>query len=198
MKGSQRGLKAAGKISGNTIHAINCDAHSDCRPLEGRHSGNAFSYAFHDGFLSKYAIVGLHEPYNSGHVIGKLDAGKHIHYTTYEDIYIRENTTFNQAVESAINFVSGNHTGLEIDLDSVQNIPSAKTSSGVSPAEARRYIHKVASTLNVAYLHIAEAAPVLSHIKTDLKTGKLISYLVGDYIKARNQFHQVQAYETTH
>jgi hypothetical protein len=43
----------------------------------------------------------------------------------------------------------------------------------------------------VKYFHLAEAAPVLSHIKTDLKTGKLMAYLITDYIKARNQFNQL-------
>jgi hypothetical protein len=47
----------------------------------------------------------------------------------------------------------------------------------------------VASKCNVVYFHIAEAAPVLSHIKTDLKTGKLIAYLITDYLKAREYWH---------
>ena len=59
---------------------------------------------------------------------------------------------------------------MELDLDAIQNIPSsAKTSSGISTIEARKYIHEVASACKVAYFHIAEAAPLLSHIKTDLK-----------------------------
>jgi formiminoglutamase len=37
--------------------AINFDAHSDFRILEGRHSGNGFSYAYEEGFLKKYFIL---------------------------------------------------------------------------------------------------------------------------------------------
>jgi formiminoglutamase len=46
------------------VNAINFDAHSD-RILEGRHSGNGFSYAYEEGFLKKYFIFGLHENYTS-------------------------------------------------------------------------------------------------------------------------------------
>jgi formiminoglutamase len=33
------------------VNAINFDAHSDFRILEGRHSGNGFSYAYEEAFL---------------------------------------------------------------------------------------------------------------------------------------------------
>jgi formiminoglutamase len=56
IKGTALGL-------GKPINAINFDAHSDFRIIEGRHSGNGFSYAFEEGFLSKYFIFGLHENY---------------------------------------------------------------------------------------------------------------------------------------
>jgi arginase family enzyme len=38
------------------VNAINFDAHSDFRILEGRHSGNGFSYAYEEGF-QKYFIL---------------------------------------------------------------------------------------------------------------------------------------------
>ncbi len=43
------------------INTINFDAHTDLRALEGRHSGNGFSYAIDEGFLNRYFIFGLHE-----------------------------------------------------------------------------------------------------------------------------------------
>jgi formiminoglutamase len=192
IKGTVEGLYNSGRISSKTINVINCDAHSDFRSVEGRHSGNAFSYAFKENLLDKYSIVGLHESYNTGSVMEQLLTEKErIHFSTFEEIYIKEELTFNQALTDAISFTSHNYTGLEIDLDAIQNIPSsAKTSSGLSTVEARKYIYKAALSTNIAYLHIAEAAPVLSHIKTDLKTGKLVSYLICDYIKARNEFHK--------
>jgi formiminoglutamase len=74
--------------------------------------------------------------------------------------------------------------GVEIDLDAITNVPSsAKTSSGISPVQARQYAYQCGNKLNTPYFHIAEGAPILSHIKADNKTGKLIAYLITDFIK---------------
>lgn len=186
IKGAALGLKAAGKIKNASIHCINCDAHSDFRPLEGRHSGNGFSYAFQEGFLSRYAIVGLHENYNSEAVLNQLKSEpKRIKFSFLEDISIREKKSFRQVVAEAIRFTSTDFYGLELDMDAIENIPSsAKTSSGISTNQARQYVSLGAQNKRVAYLHIAEAAPVLSHIKADNKTGKLIAYLLTDFMKS--------------
>lgn len=185
IKGAALGLQASGKIKQAKINCINSDAHTDFRSLEGRHSGNGFSYAYNEGFLKNYAVVGLHENYNSQAVLDELK--KHIHtinYTFFEDIFVHEEIGFKQAVMQAITFTDDTYCGIELDMDTVQNIPSsAKTSSGISANQARQYISWCAKNTNPAYLHIAEAAPVLSHIKTDNKTGKLIAYLVSDFIK---------------
>jgi formiminoglutamase len=168
-----------------SINCINSDAHTDFRAQEGRHSGNGFSYAFHEGFLKNYAVVGLHENYNPQIVLDELK--KHydrVQYSFFEDIFIREQFSFKNIVMKAIDFTNDTFCGIELDMDTVQNIPSsAKTSSGISANQARQYVSWCAANTNPAYLHIAEAAPVLSHIKTDNKTGKLIAYLVTDFVK---------------
>jgi formiminoglutamase len=190
LKGAAEGLKASGKINEAKINCINCDAHCDLRPLEGRHSGNGFSYAIADGFLDKYAMLGLHEMFNTGPVLEAIQKDPKMHASFFEDIFIRENVNFKQAVRDAVTFTSGNYCGLELDIDAIQNIPaSAKTSSGISTIQARQFVTEVAGNATLAYFHLAEAAPVLSHIKTDLKTGKLLAYLVTDYIKARNSWY---------
>jgi formiminoglutamase len=186
IKGTALGLKARGKIKAASINCINCDAHSDFRALEGRHSGNGFSYAFHDLFLEKYSIVGLHANYNSFSVLSELKKRqKKIHYSLLEDIIIHERITFKQAVKAAIAFSGTDFYGVELDMDAIENIPSsAKTSSGISANQARQYVSWAAQSKKAAYLHIAEAAPVLSHIKADNKTGKLIAYLLTDFMKS--------------
>jgi formiminoglutamase len=191
IKGAAYGLLNSGKIFNPSINVINCDAHSDFRPLEGRHSGNAFSYAYNENLLNKYSMLALHESYNTKLVLDEIENYKaRIHYTTFEEIFIRQSLSFEDAIKQSVAFTLDNYTGLEIDLDAIQNIPSsAKTSSGINTIEARRFIYKAATSCKIPYFHIAEAAPVLSHIKTDLKTGKLVSYLITDYIKARNSFH---------
>ena len=171
------------------INCLNLDAHADFRPMEGRHSGNGFRYAFEEGFMKKYYVIGLHENYNSENVWHTLKSyPEKIAFSTFEDLVLREVRTFKEEVQHAIAFVKNTFCGLEIDMDTVQNTPSsAKTSSGVSANNARQYLHWCATGLDIAYLHIAEAAPVLSHLKADNKTGKLLAYMISDFIKAFNQ-----------
>jgi len=185
LKGAAQGLVEAEKIKSPRINCINCDAHSDFRPLEGRHSGNSFSYAFNEYFLQKYAAVGLHENYISQSVLSQLQnhPGR-IDFISFEEIFLREKFSFQASVSRAIDFTKNTYCGIELDMDAVQNVPSsAKTPSGITANEARQFVSWTARNTLAAYLHIAEAAPVLSHIKTDNKTGKLIAYLVTDFIK---------------
>jgi formiminoglutamase len=188
IKGTAEALRKLKKDKTISMGVINCDAHTDFRKMEGRHSGNGFRFAFENNYLAKYSMLALHENYNSSTILQELEKNKTNFYISYfEDIFIRENISFKKAIEKAIEHCKKFYCGLELDMDSVQNIPtSAKTSSGISTIQARQYINMVASKANCSYLHIAEAAPVLSHIKADNKTGKLIAYLISDYIKARN------------
>lgn len=183
---------AYGNIKGSSlalnkkINVINCDPHLDFRPTEGRHSGNGFSYAFEENYLDQYSVFAMHEQYNSQHSIQQFKKNAdQLFFNTYESIFVREDLDFKTALNQSIGFVKTNVCGIELDLDSITNVPtSAKTSSGISPLQARQFVHQCASQLNCAYLHIAEGAPILSHIKADNKTGKLIAYLMSDFIKA--------------
>lgn len=187
IKAAAKALYETAKVKRAAINSINCDAHADFRPVEGRHSGNGFRYAFNEKFLDKYSIVGLHQGYNSANVLEELNNKSFFLYSTFEDVFVSETITFKDAVNSGIEFINENYCGIELDMDTIQNIPSsAKTSSGINTIQARQYVTWCAQKLKCCYLHIAEAAPVLSHIKTDNKTGKLIAYLITDYIKARN------------
>ena len=179
-------LKGCALALGKPVNAINCDPHLDFRPVEGRHSGNGFSYAFGDGYLGSYAVLGMHEQYNSLDTLLRFrDEPGRLFFHSFESIFIREEITFSKALSQCIGFVKAEACGIEIDLDSVTNVPSsARTSSGITALQARQYVHLCASQLKPLYLHVAEGAPVLSHIRADNKTGKLIAYIVTDFIKA--------------
>lgn len=178
-------IKGCSKAGAAAINVINCDPHSDFRPLEGRHSGNGFSYAWEESYLRRYSVFGLHEQYNTAQVLSDFTRqNAHLFYTTYEDIFIRESKTASDALRQNIGFVKDAACGVEIDLDAITNVPSsAKTSSGLSPVQARQYAYQCGRQLDALYFHIAEGAPVLSHIKADNKTGKLIAYLITDFMK---------------
>ena len=183
IKGAYLGLTQKNKRK--KINAINCDAHTDLRPVEGRHSGNGFTYALEKKYLNKYSVLGVHENYLTDRSMHLLKKNKtNISFISFEDIFVRGNLSFEKALKNSMNFVSNNPCGIELDLDCITNVPSsAKTSSGLSPTQARQYAYACGNNLNCAYFHIAEGAPVLAHLKADNKTGKLIGYLVTDFIK---------------
>ena len=111
-----------------------------------------------------------------------------INYITFEEIFIHERKNFIQAVAHATGFTEDSLTGIELDLDCVENVlSSAATPSGISALQARQYINFAATDAKVAYLHICEGATQLADGKKDDSTGKLISYLVSDFVKAHSQ-----------
>ena len=184
IKGTAKGLLQAGKIPLSQINCINLDAHTDYRPAEGRHSGNAFRYAEEDNYLQKYCVVGIHENYLPQNVWMDIVNNPFLDCITFEDIFIHEKRTFRQAVSHAIDFTDDNFSGIELDLDCIENVLSSACSpSGVSPVHARQYVNLCAAHARAAYLHICEGATRLSSGKTNDSTGKLIAYLVSDFIK---------------
>ncbi|HMU47518.1 MAG TPA: arginase family protein [Chitinophagaceae bacterium] len=186
IKGSAKGWHKAGVIPLAQINCINLDAHADYRAMEGRHSGNAFRYAEEDGYLQRYCILCLHENYIPQNVWIDIVNNPFIDVITHEDIFVHEKRTFLQAVAHATGFTEDTLTGIDIDLDCIQNaLSSAMTPVGILPRNARQYISFAATDSKPAYLHICEGATRLSDGRTDATNGKLISYLVSDFIKAR-------------
>lgn len=184
IKGAAKGWHKAGVLALAQINCINLDAHADYRAMEGRHSGNAFRYAEEDGYLQKYCIVGLHENYLPQNVWIDIVNNPFIDCITFEDIFVHEKRTFMQAVSHATGFTEDTLTGIDIDLDAIQNtLSSAMTPVGITPVHARQYISFAAADTKPAYLHICEGATRLSDGRTDATSGKLISYLVSDFIK---------------
>ena len=182
-------IKGSALAKGKPVNAINFDDHSDFRILEGRHSGNGFSYAFEEGFLKKYFIFGLHENYTSKSVLDIIKKIEdRVRYNTYDSINIRKEKEFNQEMEQALEFINDDFYGIEIDLDAIPNIPcSAMTLSGFSVEQLRQFISFFAKFRNATYLHICEGAPDLGEDKNNHLIGKLIGYLVTDFMKSNNQ-----------
>ncbi len=198
IKGSAKGLEIAERIPLPQINCINLDAHSDYRPSEGRHSGNGFRYAEEDGFLQKYCIVGLQENYLPQNVWMDIVNNPFIDCITFEDIFIHQKRNFRQAVSHAITFTDDNYTGIELDLDIVENVlSSAMTPSGISAVQARQYVNLCAAHTKVAYLHICEGAVRLGNDQTNESTGKLISFLVSDFIKMHGEVNTQQPLTAT-
>jgi formiminoglutamase len=163
------------------LNVLNCDAHADLRPAEGRHSGNSFTYAESENLLRKYFVIGLHRPYAIDDTLASIEQHPQMAYSVYTpmrrmDEYIREGLKFLTAGNDPV--------GIELDLDSVRDMPaSAVTPSGFSVDEVRRFVFRVAASVNAAYLHLPEAAPTEgTHEMT--RVGKTLAYLVWDFIRA--------------
>ena len=182
-------IKGSALAKGKPINAINFDAHSDFRILEGRHSGNGFSYAFEEGFLKKYFIFGLHENYTSKNVLDIIKKIEdRVRYNTYDSVNIRKEKEFSKEMAQSLEFINDDFYGIEIDLDAIPNIAcSAMTLSGFSVEQLRQFVSFFAKNKNATYLHICEGAPDLGEEKNNHLIGKLIGYLVTDFIKAYQQ-----------
>jgi formiminoglutamase len=164
---------------------LNLDPHADYRPLEGRHSGNAFSYAMATQKLDKYAILGLHENYNSGSMLNELDENEQIDYVTFEDIFVSKKISWKASQKKLFKFIGKTNCGLELDMDSILNFPvSAINPSGISPIRARNFVYKAAQKMKIVYFHLPEAAPSLN-VNSDNRVGKLLAFFVTDFLKGK-------------
>lgn len=190
IKGAAMGYQQCKEIEAARLNVVNLDAHADFRPMEGRHSGNGFRYAYAEGYLHRYAVIGLHRNYNALSMLTNMECEANIDFTFWEDIFLHKRLTFEQAVERALGFTRDTLCGIELDLDCIENIlSSACTPSGISTTQARYYLHQTAGQASTAYLHICEGATTLADGRNDQQTGKLIAYLVSDFLRRHRELH---------
>jgi len=169
-------------LKNGKIDVLNFDAHADCREMEGRHSGNSFSYAISEMLIDKYHVFGLHKAYlNSFSYQFLIDNAAA--FTFYEN-YLDSKGNLSSDIDDLISKRGQDSVfGIEIDLDCIADMPSSAISpSGWDFDEIRSSLRKLAhSNLKIAYLNLTEAAPL-----TDLekkKVGKALAYLVRDFIE---------------
>ena len=171
-------LKGVSLAKNKSISCLNIDPHADFRAMEGRHSGNGFSYAHNEKYLEKYAIFGLHENYNSQFILDNLFQ-KNIAFSLFDEMLF--NNSFEENLHRLLRSLD-NEICLEIDADSIAFMPSsALTPSGFSIEQIRKYIQSICKEKRIYYLHISEAAPTNNF--DNLLAGKALSYLVTDFIK---------------
>ena len=178
IKGTALALAGSGDLKG--INCINLDAHIDYRLAEGRHSGNGFRYAKEEGYLMKYFALGIHENYIPKSILKDVNENIDVDFITFEDIFLRQKRTWQQALKDAGDFIGGERYGIELDLDSIAHVPaSASTPCGITSREALQYVAQMARHFEAAYIHICEG--IASN--DNALVGKLISYLVTTFVK---------------
>jgi formiminoglutamase len=167
------------------LNCINIDAHADLRQMEGRHSGNGFRYAIEENYLNNYFVLGLHENYVTQSISEFMATKpKQVACSYFESIFVKQQLTWDEAIEKAYGFCANSHYGLELDMDAIVNVPSsAKSATGISSEQARSAVTKLVNAQMIKYFHLPEASPAMTLREVDDKTGKLLSYLVSDFIK---------------
>ena len=182
IKGTATALAMTDQAYIKGINCINLDAHLDYRMPEGRHSGNGFRYAKQENLLQRYFALSIHENYIQAGILQELKRTEDIQYMTFEDIFIRKRKPWFEALEEAVGFLGDSHyTGVELDLDSVENFPaSAVSPCGVTCREALQYVDHMATRCKVAYFHVCEGIATQDHGHV----GKSISYIVCQFVRA--------------
>jgi len=144
-----------------SIAAVNLDPHTDFRALEGRHSGNGFSYAADQKVLSHYFSLGTHQLKNAADNLQALKSHGFQFISIQEILHFRQ-ISWSDAITKAIEYLkeSGRPVGIELDLDSITYMPaSAYTNAGFALSDALYYVHRVSVLEQSCYLHLAEGAP---------------------------------------
>ena len=185
IKGAAKALHQMGTIPQAKINAVNLDAHSDFRIMEGRHSGNGFRYAMEEGFLGRYAVFCLQEGYNPQSIVDDLYSHVDIDYGFFEDIFLHGRSNFTDAMAKAFSFVGDHPLAVELDLDAVEGVlSSASHPCGIPVLNARQYMNFSGAHPKVASLHICEGAVRLSDDREDPSTGRLVATLVADFVRS--------------
>jgi arginase family enzyme len=173
-------LKGIYNAKQNALDCINIDPHFDFRAIEGRHSGNGFSYAKQNGYLNEYAVFGFHENYNNQYMLDALWAQNPEKCISFESL-IFNNINYMDAWQTLLSKFDDS-IGLEIDLDSVAMMPtSAYTPSGFSFEDLRRFLYFTKNNKNIEYLHIAEGN--VAHQMQAVHVSKSIAFLLADLLR---------------
>lgn len=180
-------MKALHRASGKKLSIVNLDAHTDCRDLEGRHSGNGFSYAQNEGYLESYWVVGLSEAYTSKSILEKLKNWTDAHLVSYEQMYVRKSVSLKMILDrlEMLPDKKSQVLGLELDMDVVAGFPSSAMNPVGMPIQDVLYaMHRMASNTEPAYYHICEAAPSLSE-NGERIVGRTLSAVVNQILSAK-------------
>ncbi|MBQ7528407.1 arginase family protein [bacterium] len=169
------------------ISVVNCDPYGEFMALEGRHSGNSFSYAKLARYLDHYCLVYYHEDYNPSNMLTYMHE-QGVRAFSYDSVFIRREFGSSETLDFVRKLMlsTSEPIGIELDLDSIEDIPTSEsTPYGIPASEAAYYIHLLSSTLPAVYCYLPEGAPSLA-TDGERKVGKMLALLVSAFIKGHN------------
>ncbi len=175
-------IQACASYAGHAIATLNMDLHHDFRVTEGRHSGNPFRYAMEEGFLDLYLMWGLSKYYSQQSFLEEWASNDQLFAVFYETLLMNSFEANNALLSQYIQTLNQKKIGLEVDMDSVENmLSSAMTPSGFSPKEIRAYV-SIAAQYQPWYLHICEGVRHRDDGLEDTLVAKMVALLVADFI----------------
>jgi len=182
-------IQALSETKNNKVACSNLDPHADMRALEGRHSGNPFSYAQTQDYLGYYHVLGLHEQKNNQATLDFLSKGVGS-YTSYQSLFIENTIAFEQAVGEVKHAVhkTGMPVGVELDLDAIKYTPaSAYSICGFSIEQASHYLYQMAQLERVCYCHLSEGAIADANSREELHLGQTLAELTYSFLIGRDR-----------
>ncbi|MDA9367803.1 arginase family protein [bacterium] len=172
-------LKGAAQVHGSNVNCLNIDAHSDLRALEGRHSGNGFSYAKEEGALGAYFMWGLQENYTPEYIWQYMENHDEVEYLSYEDYLTGEETM--EAALIRVESLLGDRYAIELDVDVIAQFPSsARSSSGFTLEYVRSLLYRLDT--EPLYFHLCEGR--ITNPMDHAHAGRALALLTADFIKA--------------
>ncbi|GAB3010740.1 formimidoylglutamase [Niabella terrae] len=176
-------IKGAAQALGRPVAVINFDAHADFRRLEGRHSGNGFTYAMEEGFLEKYIVFGLQPNYAPEKMLQRISDRPNIEIHVLNNLIRLSPDQFIQQVQQITEPVSQSPLGIEIDMDAVENVLSSACSPvGFSVQQLLNFIAVVKKHRHIAYIHIAEGTPHRADGTRSSRVGKLLAQVIANFL----------------
>jgi len=138
-----------------------------------------------EGYLKRYAVVGLQESINPQSIMDDLYSNVNNLFFTYDQIFVEEKLNFLQAIAQSFAFVDDGKIALELDLDVInESIIGGKHASGITIREARQFVRFSGNYSNVSSFHLCEGN-VFNLSADSGQVGILVSLLVLDFIKSR-------------
>ncbi|MFC3093474.1 arginase family protein [Alteromonas sediminis] len=180
-------IGALSEVSDGQVACCNLDPHADMRALEGRHSGNPFSYAYQHGYLGYYHVMGLHEQKNNQATLDLLTQSVG-GFTSYQSLFVEKLTSFERAVQDVKQEMAekGMPVGIELDVDTIKYTPaSAYSVSGFTLEQASYYLNHMAQLAGVRYCHICEGAVAEMDTRDAVHVGQTLTELVYSFLIGR-------------
>ena len=170
-------LKGTSLALNAKLNSVNLSPQTGFVKKEGRHSGNGFSYAYAEGFLRNYIVLGLDPATTDETILKTLDKIKAAKYGMFDAFQLK----YDKQLRRATKHISDAPFGLDIDYGIISG--NEESSTTIPVEKVREFITYFSTMPNVLYLHISNAI-VNSENKKTVATN--ITNMIVDFINGNS------------